>query len=120
MSSAHLLIVDDDRALAQMLRLDFQELGYRVSLAGSCRQARQILAETSFDLLLLDYHLADGKGTELLAMCHDQRPELPVILSSGDTQRQGLQAIARGSCRFVPKPAAARTLDRVFRELRIL
>lgn len=103
-----------------MLRLDFQELGYRVSLAGSCRQACQILAETRFDLLLLDYHLGDGKGSQLLAMCHDHQPELPIILSSGETEHQGLGSIGGRRYRFVPKPAGARTLDRLFRELRRL
>ena len=101
-----------------MLRLDFQELGYRVSLAGSCREARRILRETRCELVLLDYHLPDGKGSELLEICHSHQPELPIILSSGEINGTGLEALARGRCRFVAKPVGAETLHQVFRTLR--
>jgi len=116
-TGARLLIVEDDPALAQMLRLGFGELGYRVCLAGSCRQARRMLAETRFDLVLLDYHLPDGKGSELLEVCRSRQPEPAIILSSGHTDHEELERIAGRRCRFVPKPAAAETLDLVFRTL---
>ena len=116
-SGARLLIVEDDAALAQMLSLDFQERGYHVRLAGSVRQARRILSDWCFDLLLLDDHLPDGRGIELLEVCRSRLPTLGVVLSSAQTGHEGLHAMACGRGRFVPKPATAETLEQAFREL---
>jgi DNA-binding NtrC family response regulator len=110
----HLLIVDDNSALARLLRMDFEELGYRVSVARSCSEGRRLLAASDFDLLLVDYHLPDAKGTELVELCRSRRPELPIILSSAESAPKNA---ADAPYRFIRKPVGAGTLDLVFRTL---
>jgi DNA-binding response OmpR family regulator len=55
---------------------------HEVTVAGSLAEARAILASETFDGVLLDYDLPDGKGSELLEEIRGQWPDLPVIAAS--------------------------------------
>ena len=79
-----LLVVDDDSALLQMISWAFAERGYRVQIADSCHRARQLIASHSFDYALLDYHLPDGTGVDLLDWLRDEQPKVRALLMSGD------------------------------------
>ncbi|HEX4601878.1 MAG TPA: response regulator [Gemmatimonadales bacterium] len=64
----HLLVVDDEPHIGLLLRPHLERLGYRVSLARTLADARSVLADRtqSLDGLLLDLHLPDGSGLDLL------------------------------------------------------
>ena len=113
-----LLIVEDDPALRQMLLWELGELGYRVTAAENCADARSLRTRQRFDLALLDYQLPDGDGIALMEELHRQQPGLPVILCSAlgcrETEARALRAGAR---RFVPKPASAARLHRLFQKV---
>jgi CheY-like chemotaxis protein len=81
----HILVVDDDEMVSFALQEYLEALGYQVSRAENCDQAGMILAEKpKIDLLILDYLMPQGNGTELLRTISErndmQRP--PVIISS--------------------------------------
>ena len=111
-----LLIVEDDYALQQMLRWDFEDLGYEVTAVGSCHKARSAMCSIRFDLALLDYHLPDGDGIELVEALQRLDPAIPIVVSSG-LPSPGLPARAAGGrFVFVTKPVTATKLDRAFRQ----
>lgn len=64
----HLLVVDDEPHIGLLLRPHLEQLGYRVTLARTLAEARAALGNrtTSLDALLLDLHLPDGSGLDLL------------------------------------------------------
>ncbi len=111
-----LLIVEDDRSLRQMMCLELEELGYSVTSAGCCAEALAQIQGGSFDLALLDYHLPDGVGSDLMEQIHLLHPRLPVILCSGLSCSMSIhEARARGACRFLAKPITIHTLDSLIR-----
>jgi CheY-like chemotaxis protein len=86
MSKPHVLVVDDDVFVVEALRTYLELQGCRVSAAYGFKSALEKLRDTDkIDLVILDYMMPDGSGTEVLQIMGDektiQRP--PVILSSG-------------------------------------
>jgi DNA-binding NtrC family response regulator len=113
-----LLIVEDDNALREMLRWDFETMGYRVICASSCGEALSAVAGCKFDLALLDYHLPDGIGTDLLCELHRKIPELQVVMYSGHAADGSAdEAEKQGASCFISKPVAAASLHSIFEHL---
>ncbi|MGQ7959935.1 CHASE domain-containing protein [Pseudomonas sp. SP16.1] len=83
------LHVEDDRDLHRVVAEQARELAEFVA-ADSLSQARRLLAERRFDLVLLDLGLPDGNGLELLDELQRKRPELPVLVLSA-SELDGLQ-----------------------------
>ena len=75
------LVVDDDESLRMLCRINLELDGYRVIEAGSLAEARDALAAGGIDAMLLDLHLGDGDGRDLLASLGSERP--PVALFTG-------------------------------------
>jgi DNA-binding response OmpR family regulator len=61
-----ILIVEDDESLRRIYSRLFGGTGHAVTLAGGTGEARALLAAASYDLMITDYELGDGKGTELI------------------------------------------------------
>jgi DNA-binding NtrC family response regulator len=85
MPSYHILIVDDDTITSSALKAFLEAQNYIVSMAEDCRAATEMLrGRTKIDLMILDYLMPDGNGTELLQWISEesemQRPR--VIMSS--------------------------------------
>ncbi len=95
-----ILVVDDDLSLRVLCRVNLELDGYRVIDAGSLSEARQALAAEPVDAMLLDFHLGDGDGRELLESLGTDRP--PVALFTGSaTIGPDLRALADD---VLPKP----------------
>ena len=87
------LVVDDDASLRLLCRVNLELDGFRVLEAGSLAEASAMLADGEFDTVLLDLHLGDGDGRDLLASLGEERP--PVALFTGsETIEPELQGIA--------------------------
>jgi Response regulators consisting of a CheY-like receiver domain and a winged-helix DNA-binding domain len=61
------LIVEDQRRLGAFLKQGLSECAYTVTWVGTCREARDALAETNYDVIILDLSLPDGDGLHLLS-----------------------------------------------------
>jgi CheY-like chemotaxis protein len=86
MTKPHILIVDDDELIVDALTTYLEFTGCRVTSAGGCRGAMEQLRKPGkVDLVILDYVMPDGFGTDLLKSLGEdpmiQKP--PVIMSSG-------------------------------------
>jgi len=113
----HILIVEDDAGLRQMLTWELEDLGYSVTATGECAQALDRAAGQRFAVALLDYCLPDGNGIELLAVLREVAPQMPVImysaLASADTRAR---ARSLGAVGFLTKPASVQVVDQAFRQ----
>ena len=65
-SDARLLVVDDEPDLRQLYELALVREGYQILTAGTLAEARALMAERPFDVLITDMNLPDGQGLELL------------------------------------------------------
>ena len=115
------LLIDDHPQILSALQSVILGLGGDVSVtgAGSAAAARQILkADPDFDLVLLDLHLGDADGFEVLAEFRGQYPALPVVVvSASDRMSDVIRAIDLGAMGFVPKRASN---DILFEALRMV
>ncbi len=77
----HILHVEDDGDVATVIGLLLDEIA-DVTTASTISEAQTLLKEQSFDLVILDQHLPDGNGIELIPLIEQQQPPLPIILFS--------------------------------------
>ncbi len=100
-----ILIVEDQLRLAQFLKQGLTERSYTVACARSCREARDELCETSYDLIVLDLGLPDGDGLDLLREWRKSGFTEPVlILSARDAVQDRIKGLDLGADDYLPKP----------------
>ena len=75
--AAHLLIVDDDRRIRELLQRFLAQQGYRVTLAASAEEALASLKNFSFDLIVLDVMMPGQNGFDLAAQLYEQMMTTP-------------------------------------------
>jgi CheY-like chemotaxis protein len=80
----HVLMIEDDPAIAEMYRVQLEHDGYRVSVATTAEVGLETLSEQGPDLVLLDLLLPDRSGFEMLMSLNENLPNHPpvVILSN--------------------------------------
>ena len=102
---ARLLIVDDEKNIRLSLVRFFDSLGYQVSEAENGAQARTMLTESRFDLLLTDFRMAEMNGLELLKEARRIHPDILVILMTAfATVESAVAAMKAGAYDYVTKP----------------
>ncbi|AWI53745.1 DNA-binding response regulator [Aquabacterium olei] len=108
------LLIDDHPLILSALQSVIQGLGDNVTVdaADSGHAARQALrTPPAYDLVLLDLHLGDVDGFDLLAEFRTLYPALPVVvISASDRTSDVIRAIDMGAMGFVPKRATNETL----------
>ena len=104
------LIVDDHEVLASSLAktLDIEPDLPSVGVAGSLKQAAELIRTTAPDVLLLDHRLPDGDGVAAIGRLRELRPSMAVIVLTASPSehswwRQRSRPGSRASC---PRPAA--------------
>ena len=80
LAGVSILILDDEVLIRKPIMAALEKLGADVTSASTIGAARQLAAELNFDLVLLDVHLPDGLGTDLLPDLWD-RPDAVVRVS---------------------------------------
>ena len=113
------LLVDDHPLILAALQGMIGSLGDDVTVVGvnSGREARSVLKkDPDQDLVLLDLHLGEGDGFELLGELREMYPALPiVVVSASDRASDVIRAIDAGAMGFVPKRASNATLIEALR-----
>jgi len=77
------LLIEDDSAFAATAMDVVRQEGGQPTHCSNLAHARQVTASTTFDLILLDNHLPDGKGYDFFAHLTRRNPESPVIMITG-------------------------------------
>ncbi len=103
--SAHLLIVEDDSEMRDLLRKVLEKEGYAVGVAANCHDAMACLSRDAFDLVVTDMLMPDNGGLELLWGIRQTQPSLPVIIITafGDWGSYS-RALEMGAAAFISKP----------------
>lgn len=105
MSSAKILLVDDDRSLLELLEMRLSSEGYEVATALKEEDAIQAVKTQVFDLSIVDLQLAHQDGISLMEGFHRILPELPVIiLTAYGSIESAVEAMKRGAYGYVTKP----------------
>ena len=108
------LLIDDHPLILAALQSVIQGMGSDVTVVGvgSARAARETLkADAEFDLVLLDLHLGDADGFDVLTELRRTYPALPVVVvSASDRTSDVIRAVDAGAMGFVPKRASTETL----------
>lgn len=115
-----ILVVDDEPMLIDVLQdIVGRKVNCRILVARDLRQAREIMAVQSIDLLVTDLKLPDGDGMSLLAPLHDKHPHASAIIMTGEPSVDlAISALRQGAVDFVPKPFSADQIaDRVTKAL---
>ncbi len=101
----HLLIVDDEPVILQILKAVFEEEPWRVTLVGTGAEAERILHSERVDLLLTDKNLPDVSGLELLRIAKAREPLCEVIILTGyGSLETALAAMEMDAFDYVLKP----------------
>ena len=109
-----LLLVEDDAPLRQMLSWDLADLGYDVSAAVGCVEARRLVGRTPFRFALIDVRLPDGDGRDLAAELTACSPALHVVLMSGDHAAHPAAQPEQRIHAFLTKPVDIGIIHRLF------
>lgn len=108
--SAHLLVIDDDTRIRNLLKQYLSENGFRVTVAGTADEARRKLEGLDFDLLIMDVMMPGESGVELTRSLR-QSKQIPILmltaLSETDSRIVGLEA---GADDYLAKPFDPREL----------
>src|SRR6266404_8969836 len=102
--TAHILVVDDERSICELLEITFRKEGYRVEVANSVDAAKRKLESQIFDIIISDIRMPAASGLDLLKFTKEIAPEsfflLMTALPALDT---AIAALNSGADRYVVK-----------------
>jgi sigma-B regulation protein RsbU (phosphoserine phosphatase) len=102
---ARVLVIDQPEDERAWLEATLQNDGFQVCCAASSAAGLSELARCSADLVLCDLGLTDEHGEGLLTRLRRERPELPVVVLTGDAQDSTLgRAMGQGAADFLARP----------------
>ena len=105
------LIVDDDAALAGLLKESFEAHGYQADAVLTGREAQISFQTSRYDFVIIDQHLPDITGDQLLGILQSHCGETAFLGMTGDSSPdQALAWMQRGAAAFVRKPFAPQYL----------
>jgi len=100
-----IMLVDDDTHLRRAVARGLMAAGYKVLEADCVKQARATVAVQMADLFIVDLHLPDGHGSDLVRYLKSIDPTLPVLVLSGTIeQEERIEAFNAGADDVVGKP----------------
>jgi DNA-binding NtrC family response regulator len=101
----HVLVVEDDEALAQMLVLLASKHGYKATSVGTIAAARIEIEKDAYGVLVTDLKLPDGEGLALIEYTRRTDPRIAIIAITGfGTLETAVRAVRQGAYDFLPKP----------------
>ena len=101
---AHILVVDDERSICELLEITFRKEGHRVEVATSGDAARRRLESQIFDIVISDVRMPDTNGVDLLRFCKEISPSSHFLLITGvPTVETAIAAVNAGADRYVIK-----------------
>ena len=118
--SEHILLVDDELALAKMMGKMLKGLGYKITIATSAQEASKTFKSDpeAYDLMITDMTMPDLTGAELAKETMKIRPEFPVIICTGYSDvLDESKAHAMGIRALLMKPVDRTKLSETLRQV---
>ena len=108
------LLVDDEDNVRELLRHALRRHGYEVAPCATAGEGLERYQQENFPVVVLDIHLPDGDGLELLRRLRAVNEEVQVILITAYAEvRSAVQAMKLGAYDYLPKPFEAAELEAV-------
>jgi diguanylate cyclase (GGDEF)-like protein len=102
---SRIILVEDDSSVARLLSHHLQKAGWAVTIAATLAEARMVLQEAPWDLMVLDRRLPDGDGIEL---CREVRKDAAhgyiLMLTGEGSEEAKLEGFGCGADDYVTKP----------------
>ena len=120
MKTPNILIVDDEPNIVMSLEFLMRKNGYQVGIARNGTEALVAIAETPYDLVLLDVMMPDVDGYQVCRQLrqHPDRADTKVIFLSAKSREADVQkGYEVGADLYIPKPFSTRQLMEKVREL---
>ena len=117
-TAPHILIIDDDSRLRELLQRFLEESGYLVTGAQSAKQARAFMNVMRFDLLVIDVMMPGETGFELLADIRKESDIPALFLTAMNETENRIDGLEVGADDYIAKPFEPREL--ILRISRIL
>src|SRR5438874_6264256 len=105
------LVVDDEESVVMTIKAILQLDGYNVATTMSGAEARAMVRETEYDLVLTDLRLEDGDGLDALKAVRESYPETVTIMLTGYASLESaIQALRAGAYDYLVKPSEVEEL----------
>ena len=102
-----ILVIEDDRTMAKLVRLVLTEDGYAVDVAGSGEEGRLLGMLHDYDGIVLDLGLGDRHGTEILQELRRAGRTTPVLVFTGRDESESIvRVLDAGADEYVVKPVS--------------
>ena len=95
--SRRILVVDDNRAIRNVISKVLRLMGFDVALAGNGIEALAAFIESSFDLVVTDLQMPTMDGSKLALLVKERSPNTPVILITGTDGETVWKKVTKGS-----------------------
>ncbi len=80
----NMLIVDDETSVARTLGMIFEDEGYKVALAHSCREALPLIRQNHYDIVITDLHMEEPDiGLKVVQEAQRKQPKPVTVIASG-------------------------------------
>jgi len=107
---AHLLIVDDDERIRELLKRYLVKQGFMVTSARDAAQARRLLAGLAFDLIVLDVMMPGEDGVALTQWLRGEMATPVILLTARGEAKDRISGFEAGADDYIPKPFEPREL----------
>ncbi|MGH9399552.1 MAG: sigma-54-dependent transcriptional regulator [Thermoanaerobaculia bacterium] len=105
MSSARLLVVDDEAGIRETLGYIFKKEGFEVLLASNFAEGQAAALRSNPDVILCDIKMPDGNGLDLLKKIREEHPQTPTIMITAHTSTEdAIEAMKLGAVDYISKP----------------
>ena len=98
------LVIDDEKDLLEIIEMELEMAGFDVVLAGGVVEAKEILSEQTFDVVLTDYRMPDGTGADILRYLHELKYSTPCFVITGFSDISPEKAYDLGAWGYFNKP----------------
>jgi two-component system response regulator PilR (NtrC family) len=115
-AAAHILVVDDEPDIRELLELTLVRMGLDVASVGTIAEAKERLRQERYDLCLTDMRLADGEGLDLVRHIAGQAADVPVaVITAYGSAENAVAALKAGAFDYVSKPVGLEQLRALVR-----
>jgi two-component system OmpR family response regulator len=111
MQLLHILVVEGNPHLRSLLAWHMQQAGHQVQVADSTRQAKALLRQDWFNLMLLDADISNRVGLQLCSWVHQQFDLLILLLSNRTSEQDVIAGLSAGADDYLTKPLSMQLLD---------
>ena len=99
-----ILLLEDDTTLGRGIQLVLQDPDVTIALTGTLSQAREMLAQKKFDLLILDVNLPDGSALDSLREVRQGEAVPVILLTANDLEMDVVTGLESGADDYITKP----------------